>query len=77
VRSARRATSKARSRVSSRATGQALYLKDIDFFFWPLLLLRLVRWGQQRPQMRDALMRSAVVWTLVSLTLATLSYSQL
>jgi hypothetical protein len=27
--------------------------------------------------MRDALMRSAVVWTLVSLTLATLSYSQL
>jgi hypothetical protein len=59
------------------ATGQALYLKDIDFFFWPLLLMRLVRWGQQRPQMRDALMRSAVVWTLVSLTLATLSYSQL
>jgi hypothetical protein len=59
------------------ATGQALYLKDIDFFFWPLLLMRLVRWGSQRPQMRDALMRSAVVWTLVSLTLATLSYSQL
>lgn len=59
------------------ATGQALYLKDIDFFFWPLLLMRLVRWGRQRPQMRDALMRSAVVWTLVSLALATLSYSQL
>lgn len=59
------------------ATGQALYLKDIDFYFWPLLLMRLVRWGAQRPNMRDALMRSAVVWTLVSLTLATLSYSQL
>lgn len=59
------------------ATGPALYLKDVDFFFWPLLLIRLVRWGAQRPSVRDALMRSAVVWTLVSLTLATLSYSQL
>lgn len=59
------------------ATGQALYLKDVDLFFWPLLLMRLVRWGAQRPSVRDALMRSAVVWTLVSLTLATLSYSQL
>lgn len=59
------------------ATGHTLYLKDIDFFFWPLLLMRLVRWGSKRPSVRDALMRSAVVWTLVSLTLATLSYSQL
>lgn len=59
------------------STGPALYLKEVDFFFWPLLLMRLVRWGSQRPSVRDALMRSAVVWTLVSLTLATLSYSQL
>jgi len=56
------------------ATGPALYLKDVDLFFWPLLLMRLVRWGAQRPSVRDALMRSAVAWTLVSLTLATLSY---
>jgi hypothetical protein len=59
------------------ASGAALYLKDIEFFFWPLLLMRLVRWGPQRPGLRDALMRSAVVWTLVNLSLATLSYSQL
>jgi hypothetical protein len=59
------------------ASGPVLYLKDIEFFFWPLLLMRLVRWGHQRPSVRDALMRSAVVWTLVNLTLATLSYSQL
>ena len=56
------------------ATGDTLYLKDVDFFFWPLLLMRLVRWGRQRPGIGTALLHSAVCWTLVSLTLATLSY---
>lgn len=60
--------------AAALSLGGALYLKDVDFFFWPLLLMRLVRWGGRRPALRESLLLAAIVWTVVGLTLATLSY---
>ena len=55
----------------------SLYLKDVDFFFWPLLLMRLLRWGARRPALRESLLQAAILWTGIALTLATLSYPTL
>lgn len=55
-------------------TGETLYLKDVDFFFWPLLLMRLVRRGRPAPGAVRGLVGSAALWTGVCLTLATWSY---
>ena len=55
----------------------SLYLKDVDFFFWPLLLMRLLRWGAHRPALRESLLQAAILWTGIALTLATLSYPTL
>ena len=49
----------------------------MDFFFWPLLLMRLLRWGARRPALRESLLQAAILWTGIALTLATLSYPTL